>query len=87
VKERFSRLLTVVQETSAERVGRFLGRTVDVLAEETDDHDGSMLTGRLSENLVVHFPGDASQIGTIVPVHLTVSKGFYYLGEPAGEVR
>ncbi len=39
-----------------------------------------MFTGRLSNNSVVHFKGDASLIGKIVPVVLEESKGFYYLG-------
>ena len=38
------------------------------------------MTGRLSNNLMVHFPGDASLIGKLVPVRLTEAKGFYYMG-------
>jgi tRNA-2-methylthio-N6-dimethylallyladenosine synthase len=38
------------------------------------------LTGRLSNNLLVHFPGDAKLIGKIVDVYLDESKGFYYMG-------
>ena len=39
------------------------------------------VTGRLSNNLMVHFPGDESLIGAVVPVLLRESKGFYYMGE------
>ena len=39
------------------------------------------MTGRLANNLIVHFPGDASLIGQIVPVTLTECKGFYFMGE------
>ena len=42
-----------------------------------------MLTGRLENNTVVHFKGDPSLIGQIVPVTLTESRGFYYLGRLA----
>ena len=40
-----------------------------------------LVTGRLSNNLNVHFPGDSSLIGKIVPVKLKECKGFYYIGE------
>lgn len=81
VKERFERLLTEVQQISAERTGRFEGQTLDVLVEEKNSqHDGYM-TGRLSCGAVVHFPGDESLIGQIIPVKLEESKGFYYMGK------
>lgn len=81
VRERFDRLLTEVQQISAERTGRFEGQTLDVLVEEKNSqHDGYM-TGRLSCGAVVHFPGDESLIGQIIPVKLEESKGFYYMGK------
>ena len=81
VKEGFDRLLELVQHTSAQTAGRLEGQTLPVLVEEVNRQDPKLLTGRLSNNLLVHFPGDASLIGTIVPVCLSESKGFYYLGE------
>ena len=56
---------------------------MDALVEERNEHDASLVTGRLSNNTLVHFPGDASLIGKIVPVRLKEYKGFYYLGERA----
>ncbi len=55
--------------------------TCDVLVEETNSQDDSLVTGRLSNNILVHFEGDASDIGKIIPVVLKESKGFYYIGE------
>ena len=49
--------------------------------EEMNSHDERLVTGRLSNNLLVHFEGDASLIGKIVKVKLTECKGFYYIGE------
>jgi len=46
-----------------------------------NDHDDSLVTGRLSNNILVHFKGDESLIGKIVDVNLKECKGFYYLGE------
>ena len=39
------------------------------------------VTGRTAKNYLVHFPGDESMIGKIVPVKLCESKGFYYYGK------
>lgn len=77
---RFNKLLAVVQETAAERTKRMRGRVEPVLVEEVNTHDESMVTGRLSNNTVVHFPGDKSLIGQIVNVSLDECKGFYYIG-------
>jgi tRNA-2-methylthio-N6-dimethylallyladenosine synthase len=81
VKERFDRLLEEVQNISREMAGRHTGQTMPVLVEEVNNHDSHLLTGRLDNNLLVHFPGDSSLIGQIVNVHLKECKGFYYMGE------
>ena len=81
VKERFDRLLHEVQGISSEITKSIEGETVPVLVEEINTQNEELLTGRLSNNAVVHFPGDASLIGEILPVKLVESKGFYYMGE------
>ena len=81
VKENFNRLLEVVQETAHAQSGKFEGSTQRVLVEEVNEHDNSLVTGRMSNNTLVHFPGDASLIGTFVNVHLDECHGFYYTGK------
>ena len=81
VKEEFNRVLEAVQEVSKERTGGLEGQIVDVLFEEINDHDSTMLTGRMSNNTLVHAVADKSLIGKILPVKLNESKGFYYMGE------
>lgn len=81
VKDRFERLLKEVQQISAEVCSVHQGTTQDVLVESVNDHDPSLVTGRMSNNLLVHFPGDESMIGKIVTVYLKEAKGFYYMGE------
>ena len=81
VKDRFDRLLAEVQKISAELSGRDVGTTRKVLVEGLDDHVEGLVTGRLTNNAIVHFPGDASLIGKIVDVYLEESKGFYYMGK------
>ena len=80
VKKGFDRLLMVVQETAREQVSKYQGQIMDVLVEEINEHDASLLTGRLSNNTLVHFPGDTSLIGKIVNVSLDECHGFYYVG-------
>ena len=81
VKERFDRLLARVQDIAAEKAAADTGKVQDVLVEEINDHDSSLVTGRTSKNYLVHFKGDESLIGSIVSVKLCESKGFYYIGE------
>ena len=80
VKNRFDRLLKEVQDISAEVCGRDVHTVQTVLVEEVNDHSPELVTGRMSNNTVVHFPGDASLIGKLVDVYLEESKGFYYMG-------
>lgn len=83
VKERFDRLLKEVQDISAEVCGRDVKTVQEVLVEEVNVHTPGLMTGRLSNNTVVHFPGDPSMIGQLVPVYLRESRGFYYMGHMA----
>ncbi len=80
IKDRFDRLLTLVQEKATKKANALEGQTLPVLVEMVNQ-DPTLVTGRLTNNSVVHFPGDASLIGQIVPVHLKECKGFYYMGE------
>ena len=81
VKDRFDRLLSEVQSIASEVCAVHEGKDMEVLVESVSDHDASMVTGRMSNNLLVHFKETKEMIGTYVTVHLTECKGFYYLGE------
>ena len=81
VKKRFDRLLSRVQAIASERISAHQGKVMEAMVEGMDDHLEGYVTGRLSNNVMVHFPGDGSLIGKIVPVMLKESKGFYYIGE------
>lgn len=80
-KKRFDELLAAVSEGAKKRCGLDVGRTLPVLVEEINAQDESLVTGRLSNNTLVHFEGGRELIGRIVDVKLTQSKGFYYIGE------
>ena len=83
VKDRFDRLLALVQSIGQEVSGRDVGKVLPVLVEEVNRQDGTMVSGRLTNNTLVHFPGEIELIGSIVPGKLMESRGFYYIGEQA----
>ena len=94
VHKGFDLVLQCVQETARNRIARYQGQTMEALVEEINDSSTSpqalkelgagdgevLLTGRLSNNTIVHFPGDASLVGRLVMVKLEECRGFYYLG-------
>ncbi len=84
IKDRFDRLLKAVQRISAEESIKHVGKVEEVLVEELNEQDKSLVTGRLGNNLLVHFKGGEDLIGKIVTVKLSECKGFYYLGEITG---
>ena len=81
VKVRFDTLLKEVKNISSEVCKIHTNKVETALVESVNDHDSSLVTGRLSNNVLVHFKGDSSLIGTIVTVRLIECKGFYYIGE------
>ena len=85
-------ILKEVQHIAAEKAKELEGAIQPVLVEQVNEHDSTLLTGRLSNNSVVHFKAvaesvsgsdlaDTTLIGKIVDVKLVECKGFYYLGE------
>lgn len=85
IKDRFDRLLKEVQAIAGEVCAVHEGSVQEVLVESVSEHDSSMVTGRLSNNLLVHFPGSANLIGSYKNVHLKECRGFYYIGEMTEE--
>ncbi len=81
IKEHFDVLLKEIQQISTNKAKQLEGKIMPVLAEELNEHDASLITGRLENNLVVHFPGTIDMIGNIYSVVLEECKGFYYLGK------
>ena len=83
VKTGFDKLLKVVQDTAKEQAAKYQGQVMEALIEEVNENDNHMVTGRLSNNMLVHLPGDASMIGKLVNVSLDQCHGFYYIGHAA----
>ena len=85
VQARFFRLLPEVQRIAREQAAGLEGTVQEVLAEEINEHIPGCLTGRMSNNLLVHFPGDPSRIGKFFPVRLEECRGFYYMGKAVSQ--
>ena len=83
IQDRYNRLLRRVQEISDVKTLAIKGQTQPVLVEGFDEKGDGLLTGRLSNNILVHFPGCAEMVGKILNVKLVECKGFYYMGELA----
>ena len=80
-KERFNRLIAEIQNISDDNTKKLEGQVVDVLVEEINEQDDSLMTGRLSNNLLVHFKGGHDLLGKLLKVKLVNCKGFYFMGE------
>lgn len=80
VHEGFDRLLAVVQETAKERAALLQGKVMEALVEEVNEQDPALVTGRLGNNMLVHFKADRRLVGKFVMVVLDTCHGFYYTG-------
>ncbi len=80
VKAGFDKLLRAVQETARERAAAYGGRVAEALIEEVNEGGDGLVTGRLSNNAIVHVPGGPELVGKLVQVSLDECRGFYYMG-------
>ena len=80
VKTGFDKVLSTVQQSARTRAAQLTGRVMEGLVEEINDQKEGYVTCRLSNNMIVHVPGDASMIGTYKKLLLEECKGFYYFG-------
>ncbi|MDE6319913.1 MAG: MiaB/RimO family radical SAM methylthiotransferase, partial [Lachnospiraceae bacterium] len=80
VREGFDKLLAVVQETAKDRAALLRGKVMEALVEEVNEQDPAFVTGRLSNNMLVHFKADKRLVGKFVMVALEHCHGFYYTG-------
>lgn len=81
VKDRFDRMLDVLNPIVHEVHQEQVGKVMTVFAEETSKQDKSILTGRADNNMLVHFPGTEDLIGQMIPVKIINNKTFYLIGE------
>lgn len=83
--ERYNRLIERIRDISQELAAEDTGKIMEVLVEEINTKRENFVSGRLENNLLVHFPGDKKLLGKYVKVKLLECMGFYYLGELVGK--
>jgi tRNA-2-methylthio-N6-dimethylallyladenosine synthase len=71
-KERMGRLVELVQRRARERAQRFVGRSIEVLAEGPSRTDPTRIRGRSRHNKTVNFDGTAGA-GELVRVDVTAA--------------
>lgn len=81
IKDRFDRLLNVLNPIIHELNHAQVGKTFNVLVEEVSKQDETILTGRSENHSLVHFKGSKDLIGSIIPVKIIDNKTFYLIGE------
>jgi tRNA-2-methylthio-N6-dimethylallyladenosine synthase len=81
IKQRFDRLLSIINPIILEENQKQIGKDLIVLAEDTSTSNPSLLTGRADCNALVHFEADESRLGHFIPVKITDCKTFYLIGE------
>lgn len=80
-KDRFNRLVAVVNEICAKKNKEYDGRTVEVLVEGESKNDETKLTGRTRTGKLVNFTGNKENIGKLVNVKITKANSFSLIGE------
>ncbi len=79
-KRQFDRVLKEVQKSAREQAARLQGMVLEGLIEEENSQNEGYVTARLSNNMIVHVPGDASLIGKFRNIRLDECHSFYYFG-------
>jgi len=82
IAERFERLRVVVERTAVERHAARVGRVEEVTVEGPSRKDPSVLTGRTSQNKLVHFASERRlRVGTYVTVAVTGAASHHLRGD------
>lgn len=82
-KERFNRLLALVNEQAAAALKGYVGQTIEVLLEEVSKGNKEILSGRTETGILVNVAAPKESLGDYVAVNITASKSHYLIGELA----
>lgn len=81
IKDRFDRMLNLLNPMIHDLNEKMVGKEALVLAEEISKQNPQVLTGRADNNALVHFEGSKDLIGQLVPVRIVENKTFYLIAE------
>ena len=80
--ERLARLNDKVRENCLKSNKKYVGRTMEVLIENFENHKGkNVITGKTRNNKIVHIPCDTNRTGEFLNVKITGTKTWYLQGE------
>lgn len=80
--ERLARLNDKVRENCLKSNQKYVGRTMEVLIENFENHKGkNVITGKTRNNKIVHIPCDIDRTGEFLNVKITGTKTWYLQGE------
>ena len=83
--DRFNRLKALLEESVEKKAEEYVGKVELVLVEGSSKKDKNRLSGYTEHNKLVHFVGDESLIGKIVPVRIVESHTYSLIGELVNE--
>ncbi len=80
--ERLARLNEGVRKNCLLSNKKYVGRTMEVLIENFENHKGkNVITGRTRNNKIVHIPCDSDRTGEFLMAKITGTKTWYLQGE------
>lgn len=74
-------LLLEQREITSEWLGRFVGKTVTILAEGEGRTAPDYITGKTDENIIVEVKADKKYIGEFIKVRITKAMNWALEGE------
>ena len=83
--DRFNRLKALLEESVERKANEYVGKVELVLVEGSSKKDKNRLSGYTEHNKLVHFEGDESLVGKIVPVRILESHTYSLIGELVNE--
>jgi tRNA-2-methylthio-N6-dimethylallyladenosine synthase len=83
IEERHARLLALVNEISAAKLQRLVGRRVEVLVEGPSRKNAARLEGRTGCHKIVVFEGAPRHIGQVLPMRIVRASAVTLYGDPA----
>lgn len=81
IKERFPRLLDEIRDNSQKFTMNYKNTIQEVLVDEINEQRPELVSGRLSNNVLVHFEGNEEYIGKLMNVEIISNENFYYMGK------
>ncbi|HEX4922524.1 MAG TPA: radical SAM protein, partial [Bdellovibrionales bacterium] len=83
--DRINRLFAHHKEISFKLVKKYEGRVLPVLVDKVDERDPKVVSGRTTQNKLVHFMGPADLVGKTVPVKILRAFPVNFRGELVAE--